>query len=69
MTPDWTHVEYDAPDGETVTMLTRGSDYIELEFIDQAFRLRDTDADAFEGVWTLLTLLLERGAPGEGLNA
>ena len=61
----WTVEEWDATDdSEAVPMLVHRDgnsvQYIEIEFLDGAFRLRDADADAFEGIWTLLNLLNDR---------
>ena len=60
----WTVEDFDANDGsEPVPMMVRrdGSrmDFLEMEFLDAAFTLRATRADAFETVWETINHLNE----------
>jgi len=69
----WTVEEFDPNDGsEGVLMLVRRDsgrmDFLEMEFLDAAFELRATRADAFENVWNVIADLNDCG-PTEGLDA
>lgn len=60
----WTVEDFDPNDGsEPVTMMVRRDDgrmdFLEMAFLDAAFALRATRADAFEHVWDLIDDLNE----------
>ena len=59
---------------EVVSFVSLGDDptedpFIERQFVEDAIQLRDSDAEAFEFVWDLILLALDRGAPKDALDA
>jgi hypothetical protein len=69
----WTVEEFDANDGsEPVDMMVRRDDgrmdFLEMAFLDAAFTLRATRADAFEHVWDIINDLNE-DATTDGMEA
>ena len=69
----WTVEDFDPNDGsEPVPMMVRRDggrmDFLEMAFLDAAFTLRATRADAFEHVWDTINDLND-GSPVERISA
>lgn len=58
---------------ETVTFLSLANEpasdgILERTFVEDAIRLRDSDPEAYEFVWDLIHLAIDRGAPMDALE-
>ena len=66
------HMENDDGEGGEFIVATHadGTDqFVELELFQDLAFLRDTDLDAYELAWEVVSGLLERGAPMESMES
>lgn len=62
-TIDGEHVEFLA-----LTTDSTIDDVLELDFVRECIRLRASDVEAFERVWELVGMFLERGVPMDAIS-